>query len=210
MKLKVFTLLIISTILAGFATLTVGQSPAMAQNRGARFTFAPNVYRMESHPKPRSAWSGPQPQHKVAHGRVPQGSSFLGVSPSMLKSSSPAHKPLTRSTANGSIKTASTKASYQKHFGKPTALVANQSPAIKSPKPTAKKSVSAKVASRKVAKRSVSARRVKHKPHNTPARVAKANHIKGYGNNFFTPGGHTPTSTGSRASTSVKGRVIHR
>lgn len=205
MKLKVFTLLIISTILAGFATLTVGQSPAMAQNRGARFTFAPNVYRMESHPKPRSAWRGPQPQHKVAHGRVPQGSSFLGVSPSMLKRSAPAHQPLTRSTTHGAIKTANAKASYKKHFGNPTALAAKQAPAMKSPKRTVKKSVKSKVA-----KRSVNARRIKKKRHHTPARVAKANKIKGYGNNFFTPGGHTPTSSGSRASTSVKGRVIHK
>lgn len=210
MNYKVFSLLIISTMFASFANLTVGQNAAMAQNRGARFTFAPNVYRIESHPRaPRSSWSGPQPQHQVAHGAVPHGSSFLGVDPAFLKKQAPpqvAHSPLIKPTTSAVIRAPKTNATYKKHFGEPQALVAHQPPALSIPK-TASKKVSSKVVSPKRSSQRVSAKRVRKS--SPRAHIAKANSIKGYGNSgLYTPGGHTPTSTGSSTQTNVRGEVL--
>lgn len=203
MKLKIFSLLLI---------FCIAQAPAMAQNRGARFTFAPNVYKLESHPSPRSAWRGPQPQTSVAHGHVPKSSSFLGVSPSLLTRPAPvARQPLTRSTTSIAISAPKTNASYKKHFGEPAALIAHQSPAIAAPKSfSAKPAVKATLKKSTKSAKSVNAKRIASKKHVPQAKVAKANHIKGYGGNFYTAGGHTPASSGSAASTRVTGTVLHR
>ena len=206
MKLKIFSLLLL--------IFCMTQAPAMAQNRGARFTFAPNYYKTESHPSPRSAWRGPQPQiqPRVAHGHVPKSSSFLGVSPSMLTRPAPAARPpLTRSTTSIAIRAPKTNATYKKHFGEPAALIAHQSPAIAAPKSfSAKPAVKATLKKSTKSAKSVSAKRIASKKHAPQAKVAKANHIKGYGNNFYTAGGHTPASSGSAASTSVRGTVLQR
>ena len=206
MKLKIFSLLLL--------VFCMTQAPAMAQNRGALFTFAPNYYKTESHPSPRSAWRGPQPQiqPRVAHGHVPKSSSFLGVSPSMLTRPAPAARPsLTRSTTSIAIRAPKTNATYKKHFGEPAALIAHQSPAIAAPKSfSAKPAVKATLKKSTKSAKSVSAKRIASKKHAPQAKVAKANHIKGYGNNFYTAGGHTPASSGSASSTSVRGTVLPR
>lgn len=199
MKLKVFTLIFITTMFVG----VFASQPAEAQNRGARFTFAPNIYRKQTPRLPRSSFIPRQaPVHRVAHGHVPKNPSYLGVDSSFLKSTRAKTRPMTRSTTHVAFKSKQTKASFKKNFGKPAQLAAKSAKAKALPKKSIKK-VSGKVRPKRRARKSVRAKRVRR--HRAKPKVAK-----GYGNKFYTPGGHTPSSSTSRSSTSrqVRGEVL--
>jgi len=220
MKAKFFTIAIISTAAAG-ATLLSTADPAMAQ--GARFAFEPNVYGTEKF-KRRHAYVGPQ--HAVHRGAVP--SNMLGIDPTFV-AKAPPPAPIPQVLP---VMTAATPrilpsqlprvtGQFQESFGKPAqpkALVANQAPAMSVPKQLsappaqqASKSVAARLGPRTHhnATRSVNAK-LARRP--APSAASATPKIASYGNNkFYSPGGHTPASTGSgsRTDASVYGKVLH-
>ena len=209
MKFKFFTLLIISTMFAGAASLFVAQNPACAQNRGARFTFAPNVYRKESIAHGHVAHRA-QPVHRVAHGHVPRSSAYLLGAPGIIQHTTNNNIPraFTKSTTHVAMRTPHVSGSYKNSFGKPTGLTAGNAGQLKpaaKPVPKASKNVKAKVVSKKKVASRAHAKHIKHK---RSVRKVVAKKPQGYGNQFYTPGGHTPKSTATR---SVHAEVIpHR
>lgn len=202
MTYKFFTLLIISAMFAGATTIFVAQEAAIAQNRGARFTFAPNYYKKQAPTYPRSSFRPQQPRHRVAHGSVPRSSGFLlGGTPALLKKKP--HRQMTQSSTHVAMKHSSVNGKYKNSFGKPTGLTARKAGKLKAkaPSKSASKRVHSKIKSRKKRSRSVRAKRIKR-------RAVKPMVAKGYGNKFYSKGVHVPSKVGTNTSRSVKGRVL--
>lgn len=190
---------------AGATNLFVAQEAAMAQNRGARFTFAPNVYRKQTPRMPRSAYRGPQPvRHKVAHGSVPRSSGFLlGGTPALLKKKP--HRQMTQSTTHVAMRHSSVNSNYKSKFGKPAGLAARKAGSLKT-KAASKKSskrVSSKIKSKKHVRRSVRKKRNKR-------RTVKPMVARGYGNKFYSKGVHVPSKVGNSSTQDVYGRVLQQ
>ncbi|HEY9870371.1 MAG TPA: hypothetical protein V6D08_14500, partial [Candidatus Obscuribacterales bacterium] len=206
-----------------------------AQAKGARFEFAPNIWRQEGVRVPKS--HGAEPVHSVRSGAVPQGTSFLGLAPHML---APAPKPVapqTQVAARVSVpqltpQVAIPKTTYNSAFGKPVgqaAAPAQMPPVIASapvaqpPLPqvaTAKSLPPAKPAVKAVARRPAIqvSRNVSGKLRKPAAPAAPSGMIasagKGiasYGKNFgYMPGAFLPAVGGDGLTTQadVHGRLI--
>jgi hypothetical protein len=229
MKIHVTALAIVTLVTAGLVSAQPGEA------KGARFEFAPNVWRQEGVRVPKSP--GAEPVHSVRSGAVPQGTSFLGLDPHML---APAPKPVATQTqvaARASVPVVTShlavpKATYNSAFGKPVgqaAAPAQMPPVIASvpvaqpPLPqvaTAKSLQPAKPTVKAVAKRpgvqvsrSVSGKL--RKPVKTAAptgMIASAGKgIDSYGKNFgYVPGAFLPAvgGDGLTTQTNVSGRLI--
>lgn len=98
------------------SAIFVTVNPANAQ-KSARFTFAPQYYKMEES-------KIPEMTHAVKHGSVPQGSKFLGLDPSMLE------KPKSREqvAARPSFTTVTPKIEFNSAFGQPAIPAAEVKP----------------------------------------------------------------------------------
>lgn len=236
MKIKLTAL---ATITLLSAALSCPQ-PAAAEGRGARFDFAPNVWKQEAN-RPVAKSAAPEPIHSVKNGSVPQGSNFLGLDPQMLK---PAPKPVapqpqmqvaaSPSFAQATPQMAVPKVSFNSAFGKPagqigtpgrlTPVVAS-APVAQPPLPqvaTARSLQAAKPAARVAGKRSgtqasrtVSGKLRRPQAPKAPAgMVARAGKgVDSYGKNFgYVPGPYLPAVAGDglTAQADVHGRLIRR
>jgi hypothetical protein len=209
--------------LVAFAAIASTMQSASAQEgqstRGARFNFAPNVYKTESARLPRG-YDAPDPVHNVRHGAVPKGN-MLGIDPTLL--SKPAPPPPVQTTmiampsVAGQALVPKTNANFNPMFGKPMvaqlpAPVPQQAVAM----PIMTQPLAAKSAPS--AKRPVVARANVNGKLLTPVRrrsvtpAAATPQIASYGNGVgYSPGTYLPTaSSGSDVRTAVSGQIIKR
>ncbi len=106
-------------ILTIAATVTVTLQPASA--KGARFDFAPNIYKTEQAQLHDDYGRPPVAPHSVQTGSVPKSSSFLGVDPQLLSTApvAPVAPAARAMTSLKFTKAAPMNTPYQTTFGKP-------------------------------------------------------------------------------------------
>ncbi|MBY0357761.1 MAG: hypothetical protein K2W82_07150 [Candidatus Obscuribacterales bacterium] len=224
MKSRFFNLSILAAM-----TLAVVSSQAVSaqEQRGARFNFAPNVWKNEEPRIPQSRYM-PAPVHAVKHGSMPQSSSFL-LDPNMMPEQPKpvvAAAPVMQVTPQVFVpktnyQMPAPKSNYQPAFGKPLSAT----PLAMAPmpvKPAAPAATATKHAPVHVA-RNVSAR-LRHpvtahtgvtgklltRPHAIGQQAAPV--AASYGKNFgYAPGGYLPAQSGSGTSTrqEVTGKLLH-
>lgn len=216
---------ILSTLALAAIGLVDAQAAQAQESRGARYSFAKNVWKMEQ-PRVPSEVDTP---HAVRQGAMPRSSSFLGVDPGML--SRPAAPQIATqpaiNTQQVSHKLFVPNTSFQPSFGKPVQPLQAGAPlpmnVASLPAPVANMPQSAaptvvKTASAPAHKRSGSPRhhstavsgvlKTPHHPTGSSASPATAT----YGNNVgYVPGGYLPahSSSGYSANTNVQGRIVH-
>ena len=184
---------------------------AQAQERpGARFKFAPNVYKIEQARVP-SDVDGPR---MVKQGAMPRSSSFLGVDPGYLTRPQVAAVPVAQPQVSAKAFVPNT--SFMPSFGQPINTQALQAGGPIAMAPSMPKApVAAPARPVHTAKRPVSRQHIAKavsgklvKPSHTPAQSATP---ATYGNNVgYVPGGFVPVQSGYGASTraDVHGRII--
>lgn len=211
MKIRFLSL----AILAIATTGTLSAQDAAAQEGGgqrppgARFAFAPNVYRMEQPRMPKGYGAAPAPS--VAAGSVPS-SNMLGLDPSVLQRPQQhvAARPAASNVAGQAfIPKAVPQVAFNPAFGSAAPIQPMQSPAMAMAQPMARAAAPAKAPVARSAGRrrttNVSGKLKTPIRHSTPAMVAS------YGPGFgYTPGGHMPSQSGGNMSTrtSVSGQVL--
>jgi hypothetical protein len=203
--------------LVAFATIASTMQAASAQeSRGARFNFAPNVWKSESVRLPKG-YGGPEPMHNVRPGAVP--SNLLGVDPSMLAKPAPppivAVQPaMPMVSAQMSVPRAN--ASFNPIFGKPqvapmpatvpqqaVAMPMTTKPVVAKAAPAARRQVATGVQG--VLRKPPSGRPTNITPMSgTPA---VASYKEGFG---YSPGLLLPSNSsgGSRTTTAVSGVIV--
>jgi hypothetical protein len=218
---------ILSTTIAIIAASSTVQAAYAGDRPGARFTFAPTVYKLEEARLP-AGYGAPAPSnHSVSHGSMPSGRSMLGIDPTML-AARPAPRPAPRVAPIATTNVAASPSwtnlvpnlnpfapvANKGQFGSPLnvpPVVASLPPqaAKAQPKSIAPASSNTNLSGKINPRRSstaVAARLAK------PARALAARQgapIQSYGNNFgYTAGSTAPT--GSGASTTVHGDVYGR
>lgn len=215
MKIRFLSL----AILAIASTGTLSAQDAAAQEGGgqrppgARFAFAPNVYRMEQPRVPKGYGAAPAPS--VAAGSVPS-SNMLGLDPSVLQRPQQhvAARPAASNVAGQAfIPKAVPQVAFNPAFGSAAPIQPLQSPAMAMAQPMARAAAPAKASAARPAGRrphietGVSGTLKTPIRHSTPAMVAS------YGPGFgYTPGGHMPSQSGGNMSTrtSVSGQVLRQ
>jgi len=216
MKSSFLLLSLISVTALGAVNAQVAH--AEPKEGGARWTFAPNIYRTEQARVPKEM-DGPR---AVRAGSVPQGSNFLGLDPAMLSKPTPqvAAKPITVPIAQVSNKLFIPGTSYKPSFGSPVQpakaepmKMAVLPPGAGSPIPMTAPPVAKPVAvpvhasaPRHIHTAVSGSIRKPHKSHgeSAPPAVA-ASYSSGY-----MPGGSLPAQSGagSIADSKVSGRVL--
>lgn len=219
---------ILSTTIAIIAASSTVQAAYAGDRPGARFTFAPTVYKLEEARLP-AGYGAPAPSnHSVSHGSMPSGRSMLGIDPTML-----AARPAPRGPRVAPIATTNVAASpswtnlvpnlnpfapvaNKGQFGSPLnvpPVVASLPPqaAKAQPKSIAPASSNTNLSGKINPRRSstaVAARLAK------PARALAARQgapIQSYGNNnFYSAGSTVPTGSGYSTNTNVSGRIIYK
>ncbi len=214
------------SLIAIAAAASSMQAASAQESRGARFNYAPNVWKTEAARVPKGYGQYAEPQHNVQAGAVPS-NNVLGLDPTMLAkplapvaqvASHPATTSLTPSWS-----TPRTNASFQPAFGKPQGIVAQSlPPALHAPvMPTRPQSIVPATSKPVVAASAPAARGQHHsgnhaavsgrvmpfRPRNvTPvaATPAVASYDKGFG---YLPGAYLPSSSGS-ATQSLSGKLL--
>lgn len=213
MKIRFLSLAILA--IAATGTLSAQEVSAQeGQRPGARFQFAPQVYRMEQPRMPKGYGAAPAPS--VAAGSVPS-SSMLGLDPSVLQRPQPqvAARPAANHVAGQAfIPKAVPQVAFNPAFGSAAPIQPPmQSPAMAAPAQPMARAAAPKAAARPAGHRpirttsAVSGKIRKPVHHSTPAMVAS------YGPGFgYTPGGHLPSQSGGSVSarTSVSGQVLRQ
>lgn len=213
---------ILSTTIAIIAASSTVQS---AEAQGARFKYAPNVWKNEEARMPAGYGQPAANPHSVTHGAAPKGMSALGLDPTMLAARpKPRVAPIAQQNVHSTLGFANpvpmlnpfAPIANKGQFGQP--LNPNVPPVVASLPPQAAKAQPKSIApastntnlSGKINPRrsstAVAARLAR------PARALAARQgapIQSYGNsNFYAPGSTAPA--GSGASTSVTGNVYGR
>jgi hypothetical protein len=204
--------------LVSIATIASSMQTASAQeSRGARFNYAPNVWRSESVRLPKG-YGNPPAAHTVQAGAVPSGN-LLGVDPTMLTKPAPppvvATQPAMMSVTPRMFAPVPTaKASFNPMFGSPQVAhlppsVPQQAAAMPMPMKAAPATHAPVVAHRS---QGISGRLLTPNRHNVVPRSA-APAVASYPTNFgYSPGPLLPSSSsgGMRTSTSLNGVIIGR
>lgn len=215
----------LTVILISVAASSWQSASAQESRAGARFNYAPNIWKAESARVPKGYGEYAEPAHNVRSGAVPS-SNMLGVDPSMLEKPAPppqvaATPAMTSVTPSMSIP--KTNATFNPAFGKPQGVVAQSVPpampaSVPVVKPQTAKPAQAKpvVASAAPAPRhhsvshtAVSARLMPPALNNVvPAHATPA--VASYDKNFgYVPGAYLPSNTGGgEARASVKARLM--
>lgn len=218
---------ILSTTIAIIAASSTVQS---AEAQGARFKYAPNIYKMEESRMPAGYGQPAASPHSVTHGSAPKGMSALGLDPTML-AARPAPRPAPRVAPIAATTVAASPSwtnavpflnpfapvANKGQFGQP--LNPNVPPVVASLPPQAAKAqpksiapasstnLSGKINPRR-ASTAVAARLAK------PARALAARQgapIQSYGNNnFYSAGSTAPTGSGFSTNTNVSGRILYK
>ena len=205
----------------------VSLQPASAQNRaGARFNFAPNIWRMEDSSIPEGYCHPRAPiGHAVQSGHVPSSKDILGLDPGSLPVVTPSVQTQTRAAVRQVTPT-----HYQETFGAPTnAPVMAALPKTATPLslrlPKEKEGDKALSANKAVSGKLMHAN--KNNLFNTrlAGKLLRKNHAAGqsgqtlalkptsYGKNFgYEPGPVMPSSYGNgmNVKTAVSGTLLHR
>jgi len=217
---------LLSTTIAIIAASSTVQS---AEAQGARFKYAPNIYKMEESRMPAGYGQPAANPHSVKPGSMPNASSLLGFTPGSLpQRSAPRPAPRVAPIAATTV-AASPSWTNAVPFLNPFAPVANKGqfgqplnpnvpPVVASLPPQAAKAqpksiapaststgVSGKINARR-ASTAVAARRI---PRATGLAAKPGTPIQSYGNNFGYQAGSTMPA-GSGASTTVHGDVYGR
>ncbi len=220
---------ILSTTIAIIAaSSTVLPAQAQHRDRGARFDFAPQIYKLEESKVPPGYGAPPPSNHSVKHASMPSRSSLLGIDPAMLAAARPVQRGPRVAPIAATTVAASPSWTNAVPFLNPFAPVANKGqfgqplnpnvpPVVASLPPQASKaqprtiapssntSLSGKINPRR-SSTAVAARRV---PRANALAAKQGAPIQSYGNNFgYTAGSTAPV--GSGASTSVTGNVYGR
>ncbi|MCW5824711.1 MAG: hypothetical protein KIT34_18075 [Cyanobacteria bacterium TGS_CYA1] len=211
------SIITLSALTLAGVTLLITSSPAQAQDRGARFTFSPNVYLKEQPRVP--AYHPPVDHHKVGHGMA-KGNFLSGVDPNFLK---PVQRPQVMTAVTPQIMPQQDLTGrFHNAFGKPeahehpTAIVAHNTPLVAAPKtfsmpPAAEeKAVMAKRLPSRSNTANLSGKMLKRKA--PVAQIAKAGAmpVQSYSNSkYYSPGAFTP-SAGGASEAKVYGHVIPR
>lgn len=187
-----------------------------AQRPGARFSYAPNVYKVEQPRMPHGYGAAPSP-HAVKQGSMPQSSNFLGLDPSDLQRPAQqqvAARPAATNVASRAfIPKAVPQVAFNPSFGSPfqapAPAIAQAAPPLHMAAPASHKApVIAK--SNKTARRHVNTAvsgRLASRPRSSQPAMAAS-----YGNGFgYMPGGQLPsrTSGNSNSRNEVYGRFIN-
>lgn len=230
--MNVRTALITTIAIAAAATVSIEPASAQEGGRGgARFNYAPNVYRLEQPRMPKGYGAAPAHNpHAVKAGRTPKGSNFLGLEPTMLATRpaprvAPAAQhvqgnPSFTSVASHVQPKPFQPAGFSAQFGNPLQappLVAKAPPAAipqaaaaqPLPQTSANKAVAGRVNPRR-STASVSARL--NKPRTASGLAAKQGPaIQSYGKNFgYQPGTYVPTGSGLNTERNVHGVIINK
>lgn len=215
------------------ASASAGLCPAFAgpTERGMRFNYRPNIYRLEQPMVPHEEYSATPRQRPAMDGKVPHGPSFLGVDPGFLTKPAPAPRPMPATTRTQvamrpSVAPTSIRSPFSPNFGEPTAppvaahpgMLPNfGSPSGMHPNAnSSNKAVSGKLLPHQslAANRSVSGRLLhrRHAPGQSANPALALKPIETYGNQFFTPGHCLPISGGSgmTAQSNVFGQILKR
>ncbi len=218
------TITLSALTLAG-VILLMNSSPAQAQDRGARFTFSPNVYLKEQSRVP--AFQPPVDHHKVAHGHMPKANFLHGIDPNFLK---PTPKPVqhTQMAVRPQLMPQQDLSGrFHNAFGRPETpeslppaqapVVAHNTPMTAVPKsfnlPPAQeeKAVTAKKLPSRSHNANLSGKLIRKKA--PVAQIARAGSmgVASYNNSkYYTPGAYVPHSGGGSSEAKVYGRVIPR
>jgi hypothetical protein len=213
-----FSILVSLMALASIATSM--QTASAQESRGARFNYAPNVWKSESVRMPKG-YGAPDPVHNVRAGAVPSGN-LLGIDPSMFTKPAPPPPVIAARPATTSVTPAmfipKANASFNPQFGKPQVaqLPASAVPqqAVAMPmqmKPIAATNHHAPVVAARHSTQ-VAGRMLRPAFRNVaPATASPA--VASYPTNFgYSPGPLLPSSSsgGGSASTKVSGVLIGR
>ncbi len=221
MKLSISSLTLV-TLAACACTLPVS---AQESARGARFNFAPNVWKSESTRLPKDNYV--EPVHSVRAGSVPKGN-ILGLDPEILAKPAPqpAAVPIVAARPVATTVTpqwSQPKTSFNPAFGKPGDLTHQPIASLPAPAPQqamARPLMPVKPAATThapVAKHhintAINGRLIKQPRTAAPAPALASPAVASYGKNFgYVPGPFLPNeATGSMsAQAEVRGRVIHK
>lgn len=205
--------------LVSIATIASAMQTASAQeSRGARFNYAPNVWKSEGVRLPKG-YGNPPAAHTVQAGAVPSGN-LLGVDPTMLTKPAPppvvATQPAMMSvTPRMSVPVPTAKASFNPMFGTPQVAhlppsVPQQAAAMPMPMKAAPATHAPVVVARHT--QGLSGRMLTHPVrHIAPASATPA--VASYPTNFgYSPGPLLPSSSsgGMKTSTALSGVIISR
>jgi len=208
------------------ASASTAFCPAFArEGQGARFQYAPNVFRLEEPRVPQESYStGSKPVRPAMEGRVPHGPSFLGVDPQFLRPAPRQVENRTQVAMHPSVAPVSINSPYRPGFGAPSAppqaALPKQLPTFGSPSALPQSSSSKTVAGKlmphksqpSLASRSVNGRLLPRKHAvGQPAAALALKPIESYGKNFgYVPGSYLPvsSSSGMSAKSNVFGKLL--
>jgi hypothetical protein len=200
-------LVALSTI--SLASLSALLQPALAERgRTARFDFAPNIYRNEELRVPQEHYSSaPHLTRSAMEGKVPHGTSFLGVDPQLLARPIPA--AVTSTQVAMRVPTVTVSSPFKSSFGAPAQAALPLAPQAKAAQAGKLPAQPASHASRHVNGVLLSHKR----PLAQAARpaLALAKPVESYGRNFgYVPGQYVPikSSSGWSATRDVFGKLL--
>ena len=216
MKSSFLSLAILAIAAAGTLSVQSVSAQEGQQRPGARFNYAPNVYKVEQPRIPQAAF--PVENHAVRHGSMPKGSNFLGLDPQVLArpaQTQVAARPATMNvTPRAFIPQAVPQVAFNPSFGTPFQATPMQAPAMAAMAPGRMAAPAAKSAPVHVAHKRTSCRhvntavsgRIATHPRKAQPAMAAA-YAPGFG---YTPGGHLPSqaSGGANGSGEVHGRIV--
>lgn len=229
MKSRFLPLSILAAMAFSLVSFQAVSAQEQQQQRGARFNFAPNIWKTEEARIPNNRYAPAQPAHAVKHGSMPQSSNFL-LDPSMIPEAPKpviATAPTTNLSHQVSIPRTNAqlpKTNYQPAFGRPLSAppmaVASLPPQAMAPITQAAKPAAMKSAPIHAAKHVSASLRHNHARTGVSGRLLTRTHPVGqsapvaasYGKNFgYQPGGYLPTQSGTGVSTrsEVSGRILH-
>lgn len=206
MNFKIFLSLI------AIATGTVMAQPE-AQAQGARFKFAPTVYKLEEPTGAHVPSVYNPPPRTVNSGSVPKGHSMLGFNPAMLKKQAP---PIAVIQAQPSTQASIVPQPgiFSNLFGKPTTATANAMPLTAAPATAMPMAATPQKVAKQVSRSNGVSGRLRTRPARPMiARSASPNKIASYGNQGYQPGSTVPTGSfgsGGTSSATVAGTIIRK
>lgn len=217
MRTAIYVSLIAITALSAFQSASAQEG---APTRGARFNYAPNVYKVESANLPKGYGQFATPTHNVRAGGVPS-KSLLGLDPAMLQKPMPIPQPVVAARPAATSVTSQVsvpKTWFNPMFGTPNTVAQLPSPmpqqAVAMPiapaRPQHAVTRSAPVANHAV-RTGLSGRVRLPKRHNvTPLMASPA--VASYGKNFgYVPGPLLPSNSGGASATSsVSGKIMYK
>jgi|AGTN01.3.fsa_nt_gi hypothetical protein len=202
MNIKAITTTLVIAALTGSVIELATCESASAQDRGARFTFAPNTFapgQNQRHRHLQSAWVPAPQMHQVSHGAVPKGNFFQ--IPTIQK---PVQQPIIAQTA------VTPQIRFNDAFGQPVTPTTMAPKGLSaSPKQLPAFSPASKNVSARMASKPASKRVIRSAPRRTP-RPAVAAAPASYGNKYFKPGSFVNSYQKMSTSSNVSGTIINK